>query len=99
MDSRTRVTPTYPNDTIALDETGILSWVHFGDLHITTAAAENYGDFLALISDANRRLKDGIAFAVLPGDNAENGTEEQYRLAPAGSHALLMPPFIIPRDT
>jgi 3',5'-cyclic-AMP phosphodiesterase len=98
MDSRTRVTPTYPSDTIALDETGILSWVHFGDLHITTATAENYGDFLALISDANRHLKDGIAFAVLPGDNAENGTEEQYRLVRHAIDGLEIPLFIIPGD-
>src|ERR1700693_4540393 len=80
MDRPGHVTPAYPGDAVSLDETGILSSVHFGDLHITTAAAENYGDFLALISDANRHLKDGIAFTVLPGDNAENGTEEQYWL-------------------
>ena len=48
MDRHGQVTPAYRSDTIALDETDILSWVHFGDLHITTAAAENYGDFLAL---------------------------------------------------
>jgi len=77
MERHGQVTPAYRSDTIALDETDILSWVHFGDLHITTAAAENYGDFLALISDANRHLKGGIAFAVLPGDNVENGTSRQ----------------------
>jgi 3',5'-cyclic-AMP phosphodiesterase len=92
------VAPAYRSDTIALDETDILSWVHFGDLHITTAAAENYGDFLALISDANRHLKGGITFAVLPGDNAENGTEEQYRLVQRAVNRLNIPLFVIPGD-
>jgi hypothetical protein len=39
MDTHGQVIPAYRGDTIALDETGILSWVHFGDLHITTPAA------------------------------------------------------------
>lgn len=82
MERHGQITPAYRSDTIALDETDILSWLHFGDLHITTETAENYGDFLALIGDANRHLKGGIAFAVLP-DNAENGTEEDLR-----DHAL-----------
>src|SRR5712691_10895543 len=98
MDTNGRITPAHPGATIALDETGILIWVHFGDLHVTTAAAENYGDFLALISDANRHLKGGIAFAVLPGDNAENGTEEQYRLVRRAVDRMEIPLFVIPGD-
>jgi 3',5'-cyclic-AMP phosphodiesterase len=98
MNSHGRATPTYPRDTIALDETGILSWVHFGDLHITTAAAENYGDILALITDANRHLRGGIAFAALPGDNAEHGTEEQYRLVRRAVDGLYVPLFAISGD-
>jgi hypothetical protein len=38
----------------ALDETGILSWLHFGDLHITEQHEENYRDFLALIITPTR---------------------------------------------
>jgi Icc protein len=98
MDKHDRVIPAPRSDTLALDETDTLSWVHFGDLHITTAAAENYGDFLALISDANRHLKGGIAFAVLPGDNVENGTEEQYWLVRDAVNGLGIPLFVIPGD-
>jgi Icc protein len=98
MGTNGQVSPTHSGDTIALDETGILSWVHFGDLHITTRTAENYGDFFALISDVNRHLKGGVVFAVLPGDNAENGTEEQYRLVRRAVDGLEIPLFVIPGD-
>ncbi len=62
--------------THVLSET--ISWLHFGDLHITTEDRPNYRDFLALIEDANAHLAGGIDFAVLPGDNADDGTVEEY---------------------
>jgi hypothetical protein len=34
MDRPGHVTPAYPGDAVSLDETGILSWVHFGDLNL-----------------------------------------------------------------
>jgi Icc protein len=55
-----------------------ISRLHFGDLHITTEDQPNYRDFLALIDDANENIADGIDFAVLPGENADDGTAEQY---------------------
>jgi 3',5'-cyclic-AMP phosphodiesterase len=82
MERHGQITSAYRSDTIALDETDILSWVHFSDLHIITASAENYGDFLALISDANRHLKGGIAFGLVR--DAVNGLE--------------IPLFVIPGD-
>ncbi len=54
--------------------------VQFGDLHIRDADGENYLDFLALIEEANQHLQGEVDFAFLPGDNADNGTEDQYRL-------------------
>jgi 3',5'-cyclic-AMP phosphodiesterase len=98
MDRHSQITPAYPNHTIALDATGILSWVHFGDLHITTETAENYGAFLALIRDANRQLKGRMTFAVLPGDNAEDGTEQQFWLVRCAANALEIPLFVIAGD-
>ena len=55
-----------------------ISWLHFGDLHVTTEDQPNYRDFLALIDDANTHVAGNIDFAVLPGDNADDGTGEQY---------------------
>jgi hypothetical protein len=86
---------TFQGDAMALDETGILSWLHFGDLHITEQHAENYRDFLALINHANTHVAGAVDFAVLPGDNAEKGTEEQYRLVRRAVDKLDIPLFVI----
>ncbi|MGI9071102.1 MAG: metallophosphoesterase family protein [Bryobacteraceae bacterium] len=75
-----------------------VSWVHFGDLHLTRAAEENYRDFLELIEHANGYLRDGVDFAVLPGDNTENGSEEQHELLRTALAWLQIPVHIIPGD-
>jgi hypothetical protein len=51
---------TFRGDAMALDETGILSWLHFGDLHITEQHEENYRDILALIDHANTHIADAV---------------------------------------
>jgi 3',5'-cyclic-AMP phosphodiesterase len=58
----------------------IISWIHFGDLHISSPDEQNYRDFLSLIEEANRHIGAGIDFALLPGDNADDGEEDEYRL-------------------
>ena len=68
-----------------------ISWVHFGDLHITSERETNYRDFVALIDDANAHLAGGVDFAVLPGDNADDGTEEEYRLIRRATDRLRIP--------
>ena len=83
-----------------LDASGILSWVHFGDLHLTTEHEQNYQDLLALIAEANLHLAGAelVNFAVLPGDNADNGREEQYRLLRHALHGLRLPIHALPGD-
>jgi hypothetical protein len=63
--------------------TNRLSFVHFGDLHIRKASDENYEDFQNLIMEANLHLAGQVDFAFLPGDNADDGTEDQYQLVQA----------------
>jgi len=58
---------------------GVVSWVHFGDLHITTADQQNYIDLQTIIAQTNQYLKTGVNFAVLPGDNANDDTEAEYQ--------------------
>ena len=58
----------------------MISWIHFGDLHISGQDEQNYGDFVYLIDEANRYMAASIAFALLPGDNADDGEEDQYEL-------------------
>jgi len=76
----------------------LVSWVHFGDLHITGENEPNYQNFLALIEQVNANLAGQIDFAVLPGDNADDGTEEQYRLVKHAVDALRVPLHILPGD-
>ncbi|KWV57626.1 hypothetical protein AS156_38600 [Bradyrhizobium macuxiense] len=85
--------PTNVNDCC-----NVVSWVHFGDLHITGADEQNYQDFLTLIAHANANLAGGVDFAVLPGDNAEDGTEEQFLLVKQAIDRLTIPLEIIPGD-
>ena len=58
----------------------IISWIHFGDLHISGPDEQNYRDFISLIDEANRNMGAGIHFALLPGDNADNAEEDEYQL-------------------
>ncbi len=77
---------------------GFLSWVHFGDLHIGDAHDENYTDFLQLIDDVNGHLAGQVDFAFLPGDNADDGTEDQYKLVKSALDRLKIPVHIIAGD-
>jgi 3',5'-cyclic-AMP phosphodiesterase len=76
----------------------VLSWVHFGDLHLTRADEQNDRDFQALVGHADANLKGHVDFAVLPGDNAEDGTEEQFALVARTIDKLKIPLEILPGD-
>ena len=78
--------------------TDVLSWLHFGDLHITEKGRQNHRDFLALIEQANRHLTGAAEFALLPGDNADDGTEAQFRLVRRAIDGLRLPLRILPGD-
>ena len=60
--------------------TETLSWIHFGDLHISNEGEQNHVDFLRLIAEANRNMRGDIAFALLPGDNADDAEADQYEV-------------------
>src|SRR5579863_3850707 len=60
----------------AMTET--ISWIHFGDLHISNEGEQNHLDFLQLIGEANRYMRGDIAFGLLPGDNADDAEADQY---------------------
>lgn len=55
-----------------------LAFAHIGDLHLTTAEADNARDLQTLLQRLRERTE--LDFVYLPGDNADNGTAEQYRL-------------------
>jgi Icc protein len=77
---------------------GTVAWLHFGDLHITRRDEQNFRDFRELICHANRCLQGAVDFAILPGDNAEDGNDEQYRLVREAIDDLSLPWHAIAGD-
>jgi 3',5'-cyclic-AMP phosphodiesterase len=75
-----------------------LTWVHFGDLHITEGGEQNHRDFLALIDEVNTHFGSEVDFCFLPGDNANNGNRSQYRLIRSAIDRLKRPVHVIPGD-
>ena len=80
------------------DQSGCLTWAHFGDLHITSESEANYRDFLSIIDSMNTHLAGQIDFCVLPGDNADDGLAAQYSLIRHGLAQLNIPFHVIPGD-
>jgi 3',5'-cyclic-AMP phosphodiesterase len=75
-----------------------LTWAHVGDLHITGEDEPNYRDFLSIIEAINAHLAGQIDFCVLPGDNADDGSADQYALIRRGLERLKVPSHVIPGD-
>jgi hypothetical protein len=69
----------------------IVSWVHYGDLHMTTRDQKNYRDLQALINEVNASMTDSIDFIYLPGDNADHGKPEEYEPVRDCLDRLLLP--------
>jgi 3',5'-cyclic-AMP phosphodiesterase len=79
-------------------ESGIVSWVHIGDLHITTEAEQNYKDLQTIVAQINLYLAGKINFAFLPGDNADDGSEAEYKLIRTALAPLKVPLLVVPGD-
>ncbi len=77
---------------------GVLAWLHIGDLHVTEAGAENHRDLGRIVALANALPPGSLDFAVLPGDNADDGTAEQFQLARDAVAPLRLPLHILPGD-
>ncbi len=73
-----------------------LAFAHIGDLHLTIGEADNARDFAAIVAQLNET--DGLDFVFVPGDNADNGTPEQYALVRAGLDRLRLPVHVITGD-
>ena len=80
------------------DENDVLSWLHIGDLHVTDEAGQNYRDLQRVVSLAQGLPPGSVDFALLPGDNADDGTPAQFSLARAALAPLTLPLHILPGD-
>ncbi len=76
----------------------IVSWLHIGDLHIVNAGEENHLNLLRIVGLMKGLPPGSIDFAVLPGDNADDGTPEQFALVRDAVAPLPMPLHILPGD-
>lgn len=96
-----RPTPVNPGSLIATSailNPGVVSWVHFGDLNITTGDQPNYADFKSIIDNVNKYMKRGVNFAFLPGDNVFDYTESAYRLLKKAADELQVPLYAVPGE-
>jgi hypothetical protein len=83
--------PVPPLQPGAPDASGILSWVHLGDLHMTLAGMQNDLDLHALVDEINRVFAPSVAFVYLPGDVADQGSAAQYRVVRNALDKLQVP--------
>lgn len=84
MSSQTRPTP--------------LRLLHIGDLHVTDAGLQNHLDLARIIDEVNANVGSNLDFVFLPGDNADDGTPEQFNLVFAEMSRLKLPWRVIPGD-
>lgn len=83
---------------------GCLTWIHFGDLHVDEADGyEGLSQFRALAAVAQTHMgqpSEGgtVDFALLPGDNANHGTDDQYARIADAMTALTLPWHVLAGD-
>ncbi|SNS99785.1 Calcineurin-like phosphoesterase [Granulicella rosea] len=75
MNARASKRPFQPNSP---DAAGVVSWVHFGDLHMTRAGERNHLDLAEIVTEVNRAFADSVSFVFLPGDVADDGSRAAY---------------------
>ncbi|WP_342713305.1 metallophosphoesterase [Bradyrhizobium sp. B124] len=75
-----------------------LRFVQMGDLHLTEQRLQNHQDFIRIVRELNRSVAGDVDFVYLPGDNADDGTDDQFGLVRGGLDELRLPWRAIPGD-
>jgi 3',5'-cyclic-AMP phosphodiesterase len=75
-----------------------LRFLHIGDLHLTDAGLQNHVDLCRIVDEINGNTGGKIDFVYLPGDNADDGTPEQFRIVHNELSRLIAPWHAIPGD-
>jgi 3',5'-cyclic-AMP phosphodiesterase len=75
-----------------------LRFVQIGDLHLTGDGLQNHQDFVRIVRELNRHAGNMLDFVYLPGDNADDGTDDQFSLVRGGLNELQLPWHAIPGD-
>jgi 3',5'-cyclic-AMP phosphodiesterase len=64
----------------APDASGVISWVHLGDLHMTKAGEQNQLDLAEIVNEVNQAFAGSVSFVFLPGDVADDGSRAVYEV-------------------
>lgn len=83
--------PPPPFRPLPPDASGVLSWVHLGDLHMTTEGQRNHLDLRAIVAQLNKVFTRSASFAFLPGDIADDGSRRAYGVVRSALDALELP--------
>lgn len=75
-----------------------LRFLQIGDLHITDPGLQNHADLRRIVDEVNENTAGKIDFVYLPGDNADDGTPEQFRIVNDELSRLILPWHAIPGD-
>lgn len=75
-----------------------LRFLQIGDLHITDAGLQNHRDLRRIVDDVNGNTAGKIDFVYLPGDNADDGTPQQFHIVREELSRLIAPWHAIPGD-
>jgi len=59
---------------------------------------QNHLDLRRIVDEVNANVSGGIDFVILPGDNADDGTPEQFRIVHDEMSRLTAPWRAIPGD-
>ena len=73
------------------DAAGVVSWVHFGDLHMTKAGEQNHLDLAEIVNEVNQAFADSVSFVFLPGDVADDGSRSAYAVVRGELDRLKVP--------
>lgn len=75
-----------------------LRFLQIGDLHFTDAGLQNHLDLRRIVKEVNGNTSGKIDFVYLPGDNADDGTPEQFHTVRDELSRLVPPWHAIPGD-
>jgi Icc protein len=75
-----------------------LRFLQIGDLHLTEPDLQNHVDLRRIVDHVNSNVAGRIDFVYLPGDNADDGTPEQFRILQNELSRLIPPWHAIPGD-
>jgi 3',5'-cyclic-AMP phosphodiesterase len=75
-----------------------LRFLQIGDLHTTDSGLQNHADLRRIVDEVNGNAAGKIDFVYLPGDNADDGTPEQFHIVHGELSRLILPWHAIPGD-